>query len=58
MPPRTSLPLCFYKYGESAHDPLVFAAVAAVLVLAATAASAIPAFRAARVDPSVALRTE
>jgi ABC-type antimicrobial peptide transport system permease subunit len=45
-------------YGESAHDPLVFAAVAAVLVLAATAASAIPAFRAARVDPSVALRTE
>jgi putative ABC transport system permease protein len=58
MPPRTSLPLRFYKCDESAHDPLVFAAVAAVLILAATAASAIPAFRAARVDPSVALRTE
>ena len=45
-------------YAESARDPLVFIAVAAVLVLAATAASAIPALRAVRVDPSIALRTE
>ena len=45
-------------YDESARDPLVFIAVAAVLVIAATAASAIPAYRAVRVDPSIALRTE
>ena len=45
-------------YGESARDPLVFVAVGAVLLLAATAASAIPALRAVRVDPSSALRTE
>jgi putative ABC transport system permease protein len=45
-------------FGETAHDPLVFAAVAAILVVVAAAASAIPAWRAARVDPSVALRTE
>jgi len=45
-------------YDESARDPFVFVAVAAVLVLAATAASAIPAARAVRVDPSIALRTE
>jgi putative ABC transport system permease protein len=45
-------------YEESARDPLVFVAVAVVLVVAATAASAIPAARAVRVDPSIALRTE
>ena len=45
-------------YGESAHDPLVFVAVAAVLTIVAVAASAIPALRAVRVDPSIALRTE
>ena len=45
-------------YDESARDPLVFVAVAVVLVIAATAASAIPALRAMRVDPSVALRME
>jgi putative ABC transport system permease protein len=45
-------------YEESAHDPLVFLAVAAVLVIVAVAASAIPASRAIRVDPSIALRTE
>jgi putative ABC transport system permease protein len=45
-------------YEESARDPLVFATVAAMLVIAATAASAIPALRAVRVDPSIALRSE
>jgi putative ABC transport system permease protein len=45
-------------YGESAHDPLVFLAVAAVLAIVAVAASAIPASRAIRVDPSIALRAE
>ena len=45
-------------YRESAHDPLVFLTVGAVLAIAAIAASAIPASRATRVDPSIALRTE
>jgi predicted permease len=40
----------------SAIDPLVYGATIAVLVLAATAASLIPARRATRVDPMVALR--
>jgi predicted permease len=42
----------------SAVDPLVYGATVAVLVLAATAASLIPARRATRVDPMVALRYE
>jgi putative ABC transport system permease protein len=45
-------------YEESAHDPLVFLAVAVVLAIVAVAASAIPASRAIRVDPSIALRAE
>jgi ABC-type antimicrobial peptide transport system permease subunit len=45
-------------YQESAHDPLVFIAVAAVLAVVTVAASAIPASRAVRVDPAIALRTE
>ena len=39
-------------------DPLVFFGVVAVLLTAATLASLIPALRAARVDPNVALRSE
>ena len=39
-------------------DPLVFGAVIAVLLAAATLASLIPAMRAARVDPNVALRSD
>ena len=39
-------------------DPLVFTFVVVVLLAAATFASLIPAMRAARVDPNVALRSE
>lgn len=39
-------------------DPLVFGGVIGVLLLTATLAALIPALRAARVDPNVALRTE
>ena len=39
-------------------DPIVFAGVAATLLLVATVACAIPAWGASRVDPMRALRTE
>jgi ABC-type antimicrobial peptide transport system permease subunit len=45
-------------YEVSPHDPLTFALVAAILLGAAWAACAIPAQRAARLDPLVALRSE
>jgi len=42
----------------SPTDPLTFGAVAAVLVFAAVAGCMVPARRAMRVDPAVALRNE
>jgi predicted permease len=45
-------------YGITPHDPVSYAAAAAVLLLAAGAAGSIPAVRAARVDPVTALRSE
>ena len=43
-------------YGIEPRDPSTFAAAAAVLALVGLLAGAIPAWRAARVDPSVVLR--
>ena len=45
-------------FGESPHDPVVYGVVAGALLVVGIVASAIPAARAARVDPNVALRSE
>jgi predicted permease len=45
-------------FGVPARDPLTFGVVAIVLLVVATLASLIPAWRASRVDPNLALRAE
>lgn len=45
-------------YGTSPHDPMVIAVVALVLTIVSILASVVPARRAARTDPVVALRAD
>jgi macrolide transport system ATP-binding/permease protein len=45
-------------FGVTAHDPMVFARAALVLVLSAAVAAVVPARRAASIDPARALRSD
>lgn len=45
-------------YGISTTDPVTFMALPALLALVALVASGIPAIRAMRVDPMIALRVD
>ncbi len=45
-------------YGIRSSDPVTFAAMAGLLLLVSVAASSIPAYRAARLDPNQALREQ
>jgi ABC-type antimicrobial peptide transport system permease subunit len=45
-------------HGVSATDPMSFAGMSLVLIAVAAFATVIPARRAARIDPMIALRTE
>ncbi len=50
--------LASFLYGTSARDPWVFAASIAALAIIASAASLLPALRAAKVEPMKAIRCE
>jgi ABC-type antimicrobial peptide transport system permease subunit len=45
-------------YGVKATDPITFYAVPALILAVSAAACLIPAFKATRIDPAVALRYE
>jgi putative ABC transport system permease protein len=47
-----------FLFGVPARDPVTFASVAIVLTFTAAAACAMPALRAARIDPAVTFRSE
>ena len=47
-----------FLFDMPAHDPVTFAAVGGAVTLVALLASAIPAVRAANIDPTIAMRTE
>ena len=50
--------LSAYLFGTSPLDPITFVVVAVVLAGVALTANAVPARRASRVDPMIALRAE
>jgi ABC-type lipoprotein release transport system permease subunit len=50
--------LASFLYGTSARDPWVFAGSIAALAAIASAASLLPALRAARIEPMAAIRYE
>jgi predicted permease len=54
----TTKALSAFLFGVSAFDPVIFGGVTASLLLAALVASVIPAFRASRVNPIVALKSD
>jgi ABC-type antimicrobial peptide transport system permease subunit len=54
----TNRPFSSQLFGLSPHDPIVLSTVSLMLLLVGLASSLVPAWRAARVDPMVALRCE
>jgi ABC-type antimicrobial peptide transport system permease subunit len=47
-----------FLYGIKANDPLAVAAAIGLMLASAVAAGYVPAWRASRIDPAVALRNE